>query len=705
MLSKRYAWTLIIFFFVQNGQTQVPVKTYKGDSVTVVADRDRYLVRSNTVALKMPMDNRLIPASVHVITSALADLQHNLTLSEAVQNVAGVNRQSGHGVHDYFMIRGFNSLDNGLILSNGAPEPEATIHDLYDIEQIQVLKGPGAFLYGGYPLAASVNLVYKRPRFQRFTTVTSGYGSFQTMRHTLDAGWANAASTVAMRLNGLLQQSDGYRDDKSSKVSALHPSFLWRPNKNHQVHLDVEYVHNRYSPDTGLPLLYNPLSGQLDQLPDIDRKTNFQSSQDDSRQDIYRFKSEYVREAVAGGQMRLSLFHTDQDWNSKGTLVNGAYPTPMGSYMVSRTLPLLHDRQKVSGLQWQWNRTLETGALGHKLVFAFDYTRWSDQYRYDVIPQLSPLDLNHPTAEGNTLPMAYPYLKGNSVTTNIAPYVLDMVTLAHRLNIMVGGRFDYLQSEDTERKQNSTFKPFSPILGVLWDIGGNQSIYAQYGRAFAPPSTLSTAALQPEEARQKEVGVKSALFNKNLEANFAVYELEKTNIAIPDQSGVTKQNGDQRSRGVEVELVFQPQSRWLTTLQYAWCDAELVRFREAVAVGQDQYGQPIMMTFDRSGHHPVFAPAHLAGFWSSYEWPFGFGVGFGVRYAGEQYIDEDNVVRLEPYTVVDAQVFARWKLLRWQLHFKNITNSKYWLRGNGGFSVTPAAPFAVYSNLELALGR
>ncbi len=705
-ISKRY---ILIFFlllvFVQYSLSQVPVKTYKGDSVTVVADRDRYLARVNGVALNMPIENRVVPVSVEVITSALADLQHNLTLSEAVQNVAGVHRQSGHGVHDYFIIRGFNSLDNGLVLTNGTPEPEATTHDLYDIEQVELLKGPAAFLYGGYPLAAGVNLAYKRPRLQRFLTAATGYGSFQTLRHTLDGGWANTSGTVAMRLNGLSQQSDGYRNDTSSNIYALHPSLLWQPNKNRRVNLDFEYVHNSYSPDTGLPLLYNPQSRQLEQLPDIDRRTSFQSAQDHSRQDIYRFKGDFVQEAVAGGRMRWTVFHTDQEWNSQGTLVNGAYPTPMGTYMVSRTLPILHDRQNVSGLHWQWHRRLKTAALSHQLVMALDYTHWTDEYRYDVIPQLAPLDLNQPAEPGGALPTASPYLKGHAVTDIVAPYVMNLMTLARKLNFMVGGRFDYLQSEDSERKLENTYKPFSPILGVLWDINGRQSLYAHYGRAFAPPSTLNTTSLQPEESRQKEIGIKSALFGHTLEANLAVYELDKVNMAIPDQSGITRQNGRQRSRGVEVEMVYQPFSRCFTTLQYAYCRAELVRFNEAVAVGQDQYGQPIMMTFDRSGHDPVFAPAHLAGFWSSYEWPLGFGIGIGARYTGEQYIDEDNVVRLEPYTVVDAQIFLKWKSLTWQLNVKNITDAEYWLRGNGGFSVTPAAPLAVYSNLEVALGR
>ena len=66
------------------------------------------------------------------------------------------------------MIRGFDSLSSGLVLTDGVPEPESTFYPLYNVRQVEVMKGPTAFLYGGNPLAGAVHLVRKQPQPRRF---------------------------------------------------------------------------------------------------------------------------------------------------------------------------------------------------------------------------------------------------------------------------------------------------------------------------------------------------------------------------------------------------------------------------------------------------------------------------------------------------------------------------------------------------------
>jgi TonB-dependent siderophore receptor len=706
-LGKNVFYLLITacsFISTTQGAEQQPQKEYRADSLTIFANREKQVAMDNSIALKTAIPNRSLPASIAVVTAALVQNQAGQNLTDAMKNVSGVNLQAGYGVHEYFILRGFNSLDNGLVLTDQNPEPETTVYDVYNLERVELLKGPAAVLYGGYQLAGAVNLARKKPLFQRFAVFSSSYGSFNSLRETIDLGCTNNAQTLAVRVNGLWQQSDQYRKDKKMRLAAVNPALLWRPNEKHQADISLEYVDNHYQPDTGLPLVFNFATRQLDQLPQVSRDNNYQSPWDVSDQKISRIKAGYTRKWHNDRQMQLRFFYTDLDWDSRGTLINGAYPSYFGGYLVSRTLPLLQDRQKWYGLQWQYNTVLTTGPLQHRIVAGMDAQRLTDDFDYKIIPQLSTPDLYHPIAEAKTaIPTAYPYLHGNTTSDILAPYAADLLRISRIASFLLGGRFDHIHYQDPGRKREQTFKPLSPLAGLTITPATNHTVYAQWGQAFAPPSSLVSANLEAEESRQFEIGYKSEWPAQHLQCTVAGYELKKFNMPIPDVTGITKQIGDQRSRGVELEVVYQPMPKWTSFINYAWCDAELVRFAESVAVGQDQYGQPVYSIFNRSGHQPAFAPAHLAGIWSMREFDFGLGIGAGVRYQSEQYIDEDNVVLLDPVWIVDAMIYYRQTHWKWQVNVKNLTDAQYWLRGNGGNSLLPAAPRAIFAGLEIML--
>ncbi|MEM8995440.1 MAG: TonB-dependent receptor plug domain-containing protein [Acidobacteriota bacterium] len=109
---------------------------------------------------RLPMDASELPASFSSVGHPLLTDQTALVLSDALANIAGVNVQTGSANFDRFSIRGFDSLEGGLILTNGAVEPESTFQHLYNVDRVEVLRGAsGGFLYGGRSLAGTVNLV------------------------------------------------------------------------------------------------------------------------------------------------------------------------------------------------------------------------------------------------------------------------------------------------------------------------------------------------------------------------------------------------------------------------------------------------------------------------------------------------------------------------------------------------------------------
>src|SRR5262249_33283211 len=125
----------------------------------------------DVAGMKTPLSLQSTPASVSVVSRKLFESQDGVVMGDALRNAAGVNVQSGFGVFDYFVVRGFDSLSSGLVITDSVAEPESTFYPLYNLRQVEVLKGPGAFLYGGHPLGGASRLGRRQPPPPRFADV------------------------------------------------------------------------------------------------------------------------------------------------------------------------------------------------------------------------------------------------------------------------------------------------------------------------------------------------------------------------------------------------------------------------------------------------------------------------------------------------------------------------------------------------------
>lgn len=143
-LSRFLAVAIIItitsvnnFAFAQESEEESDFPAHTLGEV-VVTERILKIPTDNTISTKTPLPLWSTPASVGVVTSSLFVSQDSLILGDALKNISGVNVQTGFGVHDFFIIRGFDSLTNGLVLTDGALEPEVTFYNLYNIDRIEV---------------------------------------------------------------------------------------------------------------------------------------------------------------------------------------------------------------------------------------------------------------------------------------------------------------------------------------------------------------------------------------------------------------------------------------------------------------------------------------------------------------------------------------------------------------------------------------
>ena len=665
----------------------------------VVTEEKLQIPTSSSITTKLPLALQSTPASVGVVPQSLLQEQRSDILGDALKNISGVNVQTGFGTHDLFITRGFDSLANGLVLTDGAFEPEVTFYHLYNIERVELLKGPGAFLYGGNPLSGTVNLARKQPRLDDFARLNGSIGRYQSYRGGLDAGIANRDQGIALRINALADVADNYRDDKESEVFAVNPAFAWHPNDKSSIDLNVEYVNSSHKSDSGLPIV----NGELAVVP---RTQSYQSPFDISEQEFLRLRMDASTKVNDSVTIRNKLYYTNFDWPSKGTLINGAGPVPQvpGGLFVFRSLLLLDDHRKLLGDQLEAVLSAKTGPIQHELIAGFEFRRLGDEFTLDVA-NLPPIDLTNPSTSQDTEDQLIPgqSTAGDSRSLTVAPYIADQIELGDAASILVGGRYDHIDYEDTVTTTERTYSQLSPMLGLLYSATPEVSVYANAGRAFAPPSSRVVGERKAEESTQFEVGTKQQWLDKKVSTTLALYYLKKENIAIPDDLGITQETGDQESMGVELDLMAEPVDGLYAFVSYAFTDAELTEFAEQVFVFVPTAEGIVPQVFDRSGNAPAFAPKHIFNCWLSKEFTNGLGIGAGARYVGSQFIAEDNAYQIDGALTFDASVHYTYGNWRWSAHLKNLTNHEYETRGFGSTSVIPAEPFTAYSTLEFRL--
>lgn len=647
-------------------------------------------------ALRLPATLLETPAAVSVVPHALFEGQRGFVLGDALRNAAGVNVGTGFGTFDYFVIRGFDSLSTGLVLTDSVAEPESTFYPLYNVRQVEVLKGPGAFLYGANPLSGAVQLVRKQPQQRKFADLSAGYGSFDSVDGRLDANASNGDGSLSARVNGLYRDAEGYRDDKQSRMAAINPTVSWKVDSATRLSLNFEYVRADFEPDSGIPVL-----GQ-DVAP-VPFTRSYQSPYDVSTQDIYRVRFDTECRLSERLTLRNKLYYTDLSWDSDGTLINGALPLGPQNTLVLRTMTLLGDRQKALGDQAEAVIGFSTGQVAHSLLAGFELSRLTDEFSLDIAG-LPPIGLESPV-ETAPPPVPLPGFsqRGDTRSLVVAPYMVDRVSLSRRVKVYAGARFDVLDYDDEATATSRNPSQFSPMVGLVFTPAPAWSIYANGGTAFAPPSTLVVGPREPERSRQLEIGAKRALWGGRAFASLAIYHLEREDIAIPDETGVTRQTGDQRSRGLELELAGDLGKGFYLSAAYALNDATLTRFSEQVLVGFNP--APVYQLVDRSGNAPAFAPDDIANAWLMKRLPMGLELAAGVRYVGRQFIAEDNAFALDGYLLLDAAVSYRLRGATLRVNLKNLTDKDYFTRGFGSASVIPGDPLAVYAQVELGVGH
>jgi outer membrane receptor protein involved in Fe transport len=637
--------------------------------------------------LMAPVDQ--LPAAATALFGESLAAAGATTSDDALLRVPGVNVQTQSGIFGLFVIRGVDSLTGGAVLSDGVVEPEATRYPLYTVERVEVLRGPASFAWGAGSLVGALNLVRERPYFRPFGGARLRGGSFDTFGGEIDLNLGQPERAMAVRLNGLYEESEGWRPGTESRLFGAAPTLTWRLDDRSSLSLDAEFLSSDAAPDAGIPIF-----GSAPVV--VGRKTFYGTADDYSEQDVSRFHLDYTRRIASNAILRGKAYTHRLEWESAGTVLAGPQPTPFGVFL-NRLRTSLADDQRFSGIQLELLLDFDQeSGRGHELSAGLEVSRRTDEFALDL-GVLSPVDPLAPVDPGTGVLFPLPHLaeRGDSTGDLISPWVVDRWRVAPKIEVWGGLRLDLLDYEDPVAGTANDDTELSPMLGVTWQATPAVRLWASAGQAFAPPSTRVRGDRRPETSEQIEAG---ARWNRGaFSAGISAFQFDRENVAIPDFTGITATTGSQRSRGLELELATTLPDSTRLGLWWTFTDAELTEFRELIQIGQLPTD---FIVVDRAGNTPAFTPEHLARIEASRDLPFGLDLAIGGRWIGKQYTAESNSVEIDEAFLLDAAI--GWNVSSWRalVRLSNLTDEDTYQRGQGDLAVIPAAPLA--ARLEIS---
>ena len=702
-------------------QIEDTTKVYEGQTVTVTADRNVRITKFNEIAARIPLMLQETPASIGIVTQQILKDQHATVLSDALENISSVNIQTNLGTQDYFLIRGFESTSAGLILTDGGIEPDESLfkfygfgfYDLYNVDQVEVLKGPAAFLYGGNTLSGAVNLVRKKPVFRSFADVSITHSRFQSYRETIDVGYANPDSIYACRVNGVWRHSSQFRDHANNRSFALNPSITWNLKKYGSITANLEYVRSDIKPDIGIPL-YVP--DENCKLPEVPRKTTYQTPFDELGYNVFRCRLNYQRNFNKSRQLRNKFYFSYLAGSSRFTFSHIPYRNMADDWVVDRHIYSFDEIQPFIGNQLELYLLIDKYRIQHKLLIGletglFTSKSWIRTTLLNTIYLFDPFD---PISDLDQLMTSKIRAKTNARNLVVAPYLVDFITFSEKLHLFLGGRFDFIDFHTDRRNApfdfigrslssdpipfSQKYLKFSPTIGLVIKDSENFWFYLNAGQSFAQSNRIVE---EPEKSSQFEIGYKYATFNNRVRTSGAIYRLTKENISIPLtgplQGDLHSSSGTQRSMGLELELTAEPFQDLYAFVTYSFITAELVKYTGLTA---SQYGK--LMVADFSGNLPVFIPEQIANIWITKIFHHGFSCGLGIRYIGKQYVNFENTLQIGGYSTFCAMAAYKINNYHLRINIDNITNEHFLTHGLGPYSVIPAGSFVFYGSLDVS---
>lgn len=663
---------------MEEARAAAPAREPAGETDIVVTGHEE---RVGTAKMDIPvLENS---QAITVLSQERLIDQGAVRLGEALRNVAGVSRSGVYGFFDGFNIRGFDASSAATYLDGLRDGTNMATSEVSGLEKLEVVKGPASGLFGQGPLSGIVNLVSKRPHANGFLDVGLTGGSYDYKEVRIDAnGPVTGDGTLLARLYALYRDQDFFVDYSGAKRVYLAPSLTWQPDARTSLTFLGLYERDKltpWSPTTAYgTILPNP-NGELPRSRSVNDGA-YPAEQLRRYINLGYIVDHRFSDAIAIHQgLRWQDF--SQSWNH-WLFVGGIDPADMRT--ISR---YYYGPYKMSGhdlrVDTNLDLTFATGPLKHHAILGVDYGRRTDQFSNigDYDNPLFDMDIYHPvygTVPGPN-PALVPY-KGKDHVTQLGGYIQDHIKLGDRVTVTLGGRWDRATSGTGADKVVDT--AFSPRAGFTIAVVKGVAFYGNYAKSFNPQggyNFFNGGTLPPETGVNYEAGFKVATPDHRLSGSATVFQLTRANVATSDLAhpNFYVLTGEQRSRGIELELGFNPAPGWELSAAYTYLDAKITRDNDLLPNGG---------TVRLAG-----IPHHIVNLWAKYSVQSGMlkGVGAGIGMHAESGTLANNYELVDPiygrpftapgYTLLDLALYYDIGPWSAQINLKNALDKKYFV--------------------------
>lgn len=659
-------------------------------------------------SLKTPTPILDVPQSLSITTADQIARRGFSSVGQIVDYTPGVSNSQGEGHRDSVVFRGVRSTADFYI--DGFRDDVQYYRGLYNLQQVEILRGPNALLFGRGGTGGILNRVTKKG------TIGENFGGGQVAVDTFGAfsiqGDINLAAgeNVAVRLNAAYESLSNHRDFFEGDRIGFNPTARFQLSDSTTFDLSYEYADHERFIDRGIP---TGADGRpVEALQDIvfgDRDENF------TQLEAHLIRANLQHRFSDNWKANIGVFYGDYEKVYSNFFANDYDPATNRVELDGYIDTTMRENLNLSG---NLVGEFKTGAISHTLIFGGEYiSTSSDQNRFNSRFDTSVDDVNNMVSDpffsaartdraifDATRPID---LLGNAgmladgrVTSNMFSdlnddtrvdidvfsfFVQDEIEVTDWLNLVIGGRFDSFDitvnnvpgAEIRTRKDEE----FSPRGGIIIKPQENISLYASYSESFLPRSGEQFAningdsnVLEPDRFTNLEAGIKWD-FARGLSLTAAIFEIEQSSPEVDDNDPSAFVIVDSRIQGFELQLQGQITEGWSVSAGYSFLDGEQV----------EQAGP--------SGLRPRELPENMFSIWNNIQVTDRFGLGFGLTHQDESFINNGNTAVLPAYTRIDAAAFYDIsENLRVQVNIENLTDTLYFPNSHSTHQATVGAP-------------
>ena len=654
------------------------------DSRTIIVTglSEGYLATNSVTATKTDTPLIDIPQTINVVTREQLDDQAHHSLADILRYVPGTTVGQGEGNRDQITLRGQNTTADFFL--DGVRDDVQYYRGLYNIERVEILKGPYALIFGRGGGGGIINRVQKSPLSDDFIYV--GQASINSLGAYDMSADVNAplGDAAAVRINAVYENFDSHRDFVGGARYAWNPYVAFKLNDAWKLGLSYEYVHDDRTTDRGIASIASgagqpnrPITGYRDQFFGV-------PGVNDTKLEAQIAKLRLDGALNSNLSFSGTILYGDYDKIYRNVYPNGAATAQNGTVVLAAYSDPTQRENFIAQANLVW--AVETGPLMHKILVGTEYGDQKSVNRR----------INGSNATFNLANPIFPTVSFNTLSRDtvsdvkfFSVYVQDQISFGDHIDVVAGVRYDNFDIDGTDLLP-AVDRPFarkdekvSPRLGLIFKPQENISLYGSYSQSFLPRSgdqflalTVTQQNLAPEKFTNYEIGAKWDV-QPNLNLTLAVFQLERSNATTPDpRNPVASINiGTTRTQGIELAVTGNITPSWQVHGGYSYQDATLAG-NDSVRLGQ--------------------VPRHQASLWNRYDFNDRFAAGLGIIHQSSQFAairTAPNTTKLPAFTRVDAAFYYDLSdALQLQLNVENLFDTDYYSDAHNNNNISTGAP-------------